>query len=316
MLKTIKSLIDTSKTVAIFFHINPDGDAVGSSLALKFGLEQMGKTVTVFSSDEISDELDFLNYRSIKIHTTNEKFDLAIVLDCPDIKRIGSMIDVYKNCKKTLNIDHHLNNMHFADVTLVDPKASSTCEILYFLLKDLGVKFNKDISKSLYTGLATDSGCFMYNITKSLHSIAELLIENIDNVEQINYKLFREKKKEDLALYAEAISRLEYYYNNKFAITYVTTKDFEKLQTTDESTPGLIFLLSGLKDIDILCVMCEEPGAKYKVAFRSNTTNVCNFASLFGGGGHKFASGCKIYGTKNTVKKKILEKAREFLCTE
>lgn len=316
MMEMVKNQINNSKTVAIFFHINPDGDAVGSSLALKFALEQLGKTVTVFSNDKISDDLNFLDYTSIKTQKTNEKFDLGIVLDCPDIKRIGAMIDVYKNCKTSLNIDHHLNNLKFADLTYIDPKASSTCEILFSLFENLNIKFTKEISLSLYTGLATDSGCFMFNVTERLHKIADFLVKNIDNVEQINYKLFREKKKEELYLYADAISKLEFYYDNRLALTTITLKDLERLNTTEDSTPGLIFLLSGLKDIDVLCVMCEEENGKYKIAFRSNTTDVCALASLFGGGGHKFASGCKIYGTKNTVKKKILEKTREYLCME
>ena len=146
--------------------------------------------------------------------------------------------------------------------------------------------------------------------------MADYLVKYIDDVEQINYKLFREKKKEDLFLYAEAISKLEFYFDNRLAITNITLKDLEKYNTNEDSTPGLIFLLSGLKDIDVLCVMCEEMNGRYKIAFMSNTTDVCHLASLFGGGGHKFASGCKVYGTKNTVKKKIIEKTREYLCME
>lgn len=316
MMKKMINLINQSKTVAIFFHINPDGDAVGSSLALKYALEQMGKTVTVFSNDKISEKLEFLDCKVIKTTKITEKFDLAIVVDCPDIKRIGNMINVYKNCKHSVNIDHHLNNLRFADITIVDEKASSTCEILFDIFSKMNVNFTKDISLALYTGLATDSGCFMYNVTPTIHSKAEFLIKNIDNVEQINFILFRQKKLEEISLYAEAINKLEYYFDNRFAITNITQKDLKKFNTDDNSTIGLIFLLSGLKNIDILCVMCEESNGKYKIAFRSNTTDVCAFASLFGGGGHKFASGCKIYGTKNTVKNKIIEKAKEYLCTE
>lgn len=316
MIKKMEDLINSSKTVAIFFHVNPDGDAVGSGLALKYALEQMGKIVTVFSNDEITDKLSFLNYKSIKTTKTNDNFDLAIVVDCPEIKRIGNMVEVYKNCKKTINIDHHLNNLRFADVTILNEKASSTCEILFDIFKKLNISFTKEICLSLYTGLATDSGCFMYNITPTIHSKAEFLIKKIDNVEQINFILFRQKKLEEISLYAEAINKLEYYFDQRFAITNITLKDLKNFNTDENSTVGLIFLLSGLKDIDILCVMCEETNGKYKIAFRSNTTDVCAFASLFGGGGHKFASGCKIYGTKNTVKNKILEKAKEYLCTE
>lgn len=315
MEKTIKNLIDSAKTVAIFFHISPDGDAIGSSIALKYALESLGKKVTVFSEDVVPEYLEFIGKNKVCNEIVKDEFDLGFILDCPESKRIGKMEKVLLNCDKTINIDHHLSNETFATATIADSKASSTCELIYFLLKELNINFTKDICLSLYTGLATDSGCFMFNITENLHLIANELAKQIDNIEDINYKLFREKPVNEVKLYGEAINKLELLLNNRFAITNVTLKDFEKVNASLESTPGLIFMLSGLKGVDIICIMSEEKRNTYKVSFRSKTTDVCSFAKMFGGGGHKFASGCKIYGSKFMVKQKIIEKAREYLCT-
>lgn len=316
MTNDIKKMIENAKNIAIFFHVNPDGDAVGSSLALKLALEQLNKNVKVFSQDKISDNLCFLDTESIITNITNEKFDLAFVLDCPDIKRIGNMMSVYKNCKHSINIDHHLFNQNFTDYKIIEETKSSTCEIIYNFIKELNLIFTKEICLSLYTGMATDSGCFMYSLSNDLHNIVGELIKKIDNIEDVNYTLFRQKSKQEISLYADCLTKLEYHIDEKLAITYITQKDLLKHNASEEDSVGLIFLLSGLKDVDVICVMCEEKEGQYKIAFRSRTTNVCNLAKIFGGGGHKFASGCKIYGCKNFVKNKIIQKTREYLCTE
>lgn len=316
MEKIIKELIDSSKTVAIFFHINPDGDAIGSAMAIKNALQKLGKEVTVFSDSLVPSYLEYLNQNQICYKIVKNQYDLGFVLDCPEAKRIGEMEKVLVNCKNTINIDHHMSNEPFTTASIVNSKASSTCELVYHFLKELNIEFDKEICLDLYTGIATDSGCFMFNITENLHSIANELVKAIDNIEDINYVLFREKDLNEVRLYGEAISKLECYFDNKLAITNITLKDFEKTKSNFDATTGLVFMLSGLKNVNIICVMSEDTDGAYKVAFRSKNTDVCALAKLFGGGGHKFAAGCKIYGTRNSVKQKILNKVKEYLCME
>lgn len=245
MIKRIEELINKSNSIAIFFHINPDGDAVGSALALKLALEQKGKFVKVFSQDEIPERLHFLDYKSIITNITNEKFDLAFVLDCPDIKRIGNMFSVFKNCKRVVNLDHHLFNQNFTEFKIVDTETSSTCEIVYNFIKDLNLQLTKEICLCLYTGMATDSGCFMYNISPKLHKIVGFLTNEIEDIENINYILFRQKRKEELSLYADCLSRLEYHVNENLAITTITKKDLLKHKALEEDSVGLIFFTIG-----------------------------------------------------------------------
>lgn len=314
MIEKIKNLIDNSNNIAIFFHVNPDGDAIGSAIALKEALIQKNKEVTIFSQDVVrEDELKFLNTSGIKNDILSDKFDLGFVLDCGETKRIGTMEAVLKNCKNLVNIDHHLNNENFTQYKIVNEKASATCEIMVEFLKQLDVEFTEEIKLALYTGLSTDSGCFMFNINQNLYESAKFLSKNLeDKVEQINYSLFREKSFNEIKLTGEAITKLESYFDNKLAITDISQKDLTKFDVSIDYTPSIIFLLSGLKNFDVICVMCEEKFGVYRVSFRSNKADVCALAKMFGGGGHKFASGCKIYGGRNVVKKKILEKVQEY----
>lgn len=313
MTKEIKSLIDNAKTCAVFFHIGPDGDAIGSGLALKEALTQLGKNVTVFSQDEIGKDFEFLKPESIKTEIVSTKFDLGFVLDCSEIKRIGTMEAVLKNCEKVINIDHHLNNENFTKFQIVEPEASSTCELMCYFLKQLGIEFTKQIKIDLYCGLATDTGCFMYNLDKKAYSAAEFLTDGIcDEIEKLNYTLFREKTFEELKLTGEAISKLESHLDNKFAITDIMQRDLLKHNVPIECTPNIIFLVSGLKDYDVICVICEEKAGVFRVSFRSNKVDVSELARMFGGGGHKFAAGCKIYGGRNAVKNKILKACKVY----
>lgn len=318
MIEKIKNLIEKSNSIAIFFHVGPDGDAVGSALALKEALNNINKSVTVFSQDEIGNHFEFLNTMSIKTEIVNDKFDLGFVLDCGDVKRIGTMVDVLKNCKDVVNIDHHLNNENFTDYKIINTNASSTCEIMFYLLKDLNIKFNKQIKLSLYTGLATDSGCFMYGLNEKIFKVADELTQGINNeIEKINYILFREKSFDEIKLTGEIINKLESHFKGKFAMCDILQKDLKKYNVPIYYTPSIIFLLSGLANFDVICIICEEKEGVFRVSFRSSKIDVCGLARLFGGGGHKFASGCKIYGTKNTVKKNIIEKVKEYLkCME
>lgn len=316
-MKTIENLIKSANKIALFFHINPDGDAVGSALALYNALKPLGKEVVVFSEDKIDESLRFLDENVINFSLTKEKFDLGIILDCNETSRIGIMEKILPNCEKLINIDHHIVSSLASnfDYEIRIESASSTCEIVYKLLKEMNIEITSKVAKCLYTGLATDTGSFMFSLSSDAHNIAGDLVAKIDNVEEINYVLFRKKRKTEINLLTEALKRLEFFLDNKLSITYLVQEDFEKFNADFSDTSSIVYLLSGL-DVSISCVISEEKKGVFKVSLRSHDTDVCSFARVFGGGGHKFASGCKIYGTKNTVISKIIEKAKEYLGEE
>ena len=313
MIKKINGAIDSAKNIAIFFHINPDGDAIGSSLALKFALTKMGKNVDVYSQDKIEENYSLIDaQKHIITEITNKQYDLGIVVDCPELKRIGTMSKVFGNCKTSMNIDHHLNNSNFADIVLSKPTASSTCEIIFELFKKLKIDFTEEIYKCLYTGLITDSGCFMYNLTDNLYKFAGECCKHI-NAEEINFHFLREKSLSQLKLYALGLSSIEVHFNNFLATIVISNRDLKASNTSYDDTSGLVYLFGGLKGVKVVALLCEEKLGEYKVSFRSREVDVCKIAEIFGGGGHKFASGCKIYGTKNTAKKVLLNKIETYL---
>lgn len=316
MITKIKNLFESVKTIAIFLHVNPDGDAIGSALALKYALESLDKKVDVYSQDEISNIFDYISARKlIKTKVETKKHDLGIIVDCPEIKRIGNMAPVFNNCKKSLNIDHHLYNGNFANISLTDEQASSTCQIIFTLFKDLKIEFTENIYKCLYTGISTDSGCFMFNLNPKIFRMASEIVKNID-CSLINTINFREKTLSQFKLYAKGFSSIELSLDNYLATVVLTEQDLMLINATIQDTDGLVFQLSGLKDAKVIALLCEEKKGQYKVSLRSKTEDVSIIAKAFGGGGHKFASGCKIYGTKNTVRNKLIDKVREISCTE
>ena len=316
MIKKIRDLFESVKSVAIFFHVNPDGDAIGSALALKYALEGLNKKVDVYSQDTISNTFDYISaQKTIKTNVESKKHDLGIIVDCPEIKRIGTMSAVFNNCKKSLNIDHHLYNGNFANLTLVEENASSTCQIIFGLFKDLKIEFTDMIYKCLYTGISTDSGCFMFNLNPKIFRMTSEIVRHIDCT-SINNANFRERTLSQYKLYAKGFSGIELWLDNYLATVVLTEQDLHLVDATIQDTDGLVFQLSSLKDAKVIALLCEEKKGQYKVSLRSKTEDVSIIAKAFGGGGHKFASGCKIYGTKNTVRNKLIDKVREISCTE
>lgn len=316
MITKIKNLFESVNNIAIFFHVNPDGDAIGSALALKYALENMDKKVDVYSQDDIGDTFDYISAQKIiKTKVDTKRHDLGIIVDCPEVKRIGTMATEFNNCSKSLNIDHHLYNGNFADVSLIDETASSTCQIVFTLFKDLKINFTEEIYKCLYTGISTDSGCFMFNLNPKIFKMASEIVKYIDCV-PINNTNFREKTLSQYKLYAKGFNSIELSLNNYLATVVLTEQDLRLIDASIQDTDGLVFHLSGLKDAKIIALLCEEKKGQYKVSLRSKTEDVSIIAKAFGGGGHKFASGCKIYGTKNTVRNKLIDKVREISCTE
>lgn len=316
MITKIRNLFESVKSVAIFFHVNPDGDAIGAAMALKYALEGLDIKVDIYSQDEISDTFNYISAQKIiKTKVETKKHDLGIIVDCPEIKRIGNMISVFNNCKKSMNIDHHLFNGNFADISLIDEKASSTCQIVFELFKNLKIEFNENIYKCLYTGISTDSGCFMFNLNPTIFKMTSEIVKHIDCT-PINNANFREKSLNQYKLYAKGFSSIELSLNNYLATVVLTEQDLMLIGASIQDTDGLVFQLSGLKDAKVIALLCEEKKGQYKVSLRSKTEDVSIIAKAFGGGGHKFASGCKIYGTKNTVRNKLIDKVREISCTE
>ena len=175
-------MIKTIEKISIVSHISPDGDNVGSILAMGLALRKLGKTVNIIKTDEIPRDYLFLPQVETIMDYDREDIELLIVLDCSDIDRLGELKDLVSKSKNTINIDHHVSNTAFADYNIVDSKAAATGELVYLFLNQMGIEIDEEIATCIYTAISTDTGSFMYeSVTDNTHEIAaDLLRKGID----------------------------------------------------------------------------------------------------------------------------------------
>lgn len=293
--------IKSANDIAIFTHISPDGDALGSSLAIfKVIEEHYKKKVTVFISDKIPKVYEFLPCldcykRTDDPHYENKIFDLAIATDVATCERMGKGFVLYKKSKVKINIDHHKSNNNYGDINIVNPQASSASEVVLDILSDLEIKLTKEIATFIYVGILTDTGGFRYDNTtqKVLEKAAKLLNYGISHCE-LCQKCFMTKEKKALLLTANAILNAKFLLCDKIAYTAITLNDMKKYNAKNEHTDRIVETLRQIETCEVALLFKENLNQTTKVSLRSKTFDVSNFAAKFGGGGHKFAAGLTI----------------------
>ena len=296
---TIKQEILKSKRIGLSFHTSPDGDAVGSILSLLNALRYLGKDCYVISRDVISDNFSFLslsNEINGNILEPKMNTDLVIVLDCGNFERISANLSNYDG--KIINIDHHISNDNYGYINYVDVKASATCEIVYLLIKELGINFNEKsdteiaIGNAVYTGILTDTGSFRHsNVTSRTHNIASELIENgVDN-SKIHSNLFDNKPCNKVKLMGSVLSNIELFLDNKVAVLQIPKGMLEDFNLPNTDTSDLSSVGLGIKGVEVSILLKEvEEGVKGSLRSKNNV-DVRKVAEVYGGGGHIKAAG-------------------------
>ena len=305
----IISKIKESNKIAIMSHIMPDGDNVGSSLALYNGLKKAGKAVRFILDDDIPKVYRFLK-GSDKVERPGEyeSFDIVIALDCGDSGRLGKS-GLYLENNFVINIDHHISNNEFGNLNMVDANASATGEIIYEIIKILGIDMDKEISECLYTAIVTDTGQFQYSNTTSItHQIAGDLINNGVNVSLIFERIYQNSSKEKVVLMKTVLSSLEFYNKDSISCVSLTLLQMKEAKAKEEDSEGMINLARDIECVEVAIFLKELESGKIKVGLRSKKViDVADVALQFGGGGHVRAAGCTLYGTVDEVKNKILD---------
>lgn len=308
--------IDSVKKIAITFHVSPDGDATGSVLSLLQGLRKYGKEAYIISKDKPADNLGFLPYiEEITGHSImpTEGTDCVIVLDCGNVERIAGDIESFEG--KVLNIDHHLSNDMYGFINYVDTKSSSTSEIIYGLLTEMGIEIDENISKTLYTGIVTDTGSFRFsNATEKTHRIAGALVGNDIKHDAIHRDLFDNKSFGKLKLIGKVLDDMELVCNGKLVVMRVTKEMLTLIDTDKEDTGDLVSFGNKVNGAEG-CILLKEADDAVKISFRSkDELDVRKIAEMFGGGGHTKAAGAKISGvTIDEAMKMVIEKLEKEL---
>lgn len=312
--KEIFSLIDKSYKICIAGHKAPDGDCIGSVMALYHFLKPLNKKVTIMIDGKIPfNYASFVDESILEKSYDNEEFDLLFVLDSSDRKRLGIFEGVLKNAKRTVVIDHHVTNEGFGDINIIDPKMSSTGELLYDILKASKMNISKETALSIYLAILTDTGKFSYsNTTSDTHiKTAELIDLGVD-VAEVDNLVYNSKPANIVRAFIDCVSKIELYYDNKFGITAITKEILSKNKAEMADVDGVVEYIREIKEVQVSCLLKEnEVGTKVSLRSKGNI-DVSAISVKYGGGGHSKAAGFEINENIENTKKILLKEFKEY----
>jgi phosphoesterase RecJ-like protein len=297
---------------AVLSHIRPDGDALGSQLALALSLQQLGKKVRVWNEDGMLEKYSFLPRAELltKPPHTGEDVDVAIALDTAIQNRLGTAFAAVRSTGVWINIDHHLSNPGYGDLVYVDPTAPATGQIIFDLIKNQGFPFNREIAENLYAAISTDTGSFQYSKTsaRTFEIAAELVCTGI-NVGRLSQQLYENYPRRRVELLRELLRTMRFERSGRVASFSLTLKTAAELQVLPEDNEGLIDHLRAIRGVIVAVFFEELADGKVRVSMRSKSdaVDVCAICQKFGGGGHTLAAGARVRGTLAEVEKNVLE---------
>lgn len=310
--RKIKKMITTAKTIAVFTHISPDADCIGSSLAFKTALEKYNKTIDVYC-EKIPAELKFLNIDDkVNFELLSRQYDLLVSFDTASKKQLGQFQDIFDNNDNIIEFDHHKSRTSFAKHSFIDDEKSSMCEILYDVLKQLKCKIDSNVATYLYCGLAGDTGCFKFDNTSALtHNVASQLISLGADYKNINQNLFSYYTKDEYQLLTLSLKNA--IFNDNYAISIVDSKMLNASKIVEISNKNFANILLSVEGIDVAILAIEKESGVFSVSLRSKSNFDCSaVAKAFEGGGHFQASGCKIFGDANEIKKALIKEIKKI----
>ena len=319
MIMTLDDILEEIKNaqnIVVMAHEAPDGDAIGSSLAMCLALNNMGKNPVFLMKDEFPENFSFLPGREFIQSSSNiEKFDLAIVLDCPTIKRVNSELrDYFENAKVKVEIDHHTKNDMFADYNIADHISPATCQILVSSFNYMGIEITKDIGTCLLTGIITDTNGFRNtNISTECFEFASWALEHGINLPKVYKHSMLIMSKSKFEIQKLAINRLEFFANGKIAFTYINKEDDIALNVKAGERDGIVEIGRSIEGVEVSIFLYEKDKG-YKASLRSNDyVNVADICFTFGGGGHIKAAGTNLLMPFEEAKKAIIAEVEKHL---
>jgi phosphoesterase RecJ-like protein len=311
----VKKEIKRFDSFLITSHINPEGDSIGSQLALASLLKQLGKKLVILNESPVPHMLRFIHGSDAIARElpADFNFQAVLVVDCPDMTRIGNISQYISHDKVVFNIDHHISNENFGKYNWVDRNVSSVGEMIFELFKAFNLKINYEEALAMYVAIMTDTGSFRYtNTSAKTHGVTAELIETGIQPYDIYGKIYETVTLEDINLLAESLQTLKLTKDGKVAWLWVTKEMLKKTKASLEGTEGIINFARSIDGVEI-AILFRETGSeeRIKVSFRSKgNVDVNKLASFFEGGGHVTASGCTVFGSMEAVEKKVLEKAQ------
>ena len=310
-LEKIAEILKSRDNFYILTHQYPDGDTLGSAFALCRALQKIGKKAKVINNDSISKKYSFLE-NSVK----KEDFEANSIISVdiagenlfgPNLKGYFGKVDV---C-----IDHHKINTDFAKYSYVDPDSAATAQIVYEIINIMGIQWDTPMASSLYTGIATDTGCFRYkNTTSKTHKITSDILDLGAEKDKINKLMFEQKTKEQFIAERYIMDSIEFYFDNKLAIIYVTLEMLEKSGADDSLIDGIAGIPKQIEGVLIGVTFRQKEEKAFKVSVRTGENiDASLLCKHFGGGGHENAAGCTLKGSLEKAKKEFVSYVKEFM---
>lgn len=290
--------------ILILCHRSPDGDTLGSGFGLLHGLQQLGKQVRLACSDEIPEKYAYMQPQEQPVFEPQ----FVIAVDVADAKLLGDLEECWSS-QVDLCIDHHGSNRDYAKSLLLEADSAAACELLYLLVKEMGVEVTEQMADCFYTGMATDTGCFRYsNTTVRTHRLAAELMEKGCHFQWINQRLFETKSRSQLEVEKEAMATLEYHFEHRCAMITLTRDMVENNQAADDELEGLASLPRQIEGVWVGVTLKEmKDRSGYKISLRSTEeADSSAIASLLNGGGHARAAGCSVIGAWQNAKQRVL----------
>ncbi|MDX9788344.1 MAG: bifunctional oligoribonuclease/PAP phosphatase NrnA [Desulfobacterales bacterium] len=317
MMDQIIHQLKNSRHVLLATHTNPDGDAIGSLLAMGLALNALGISTTVFNEEPIPAVYRYLSGIESISHNiaAPSQYDTALILDCGDLKRVGKTADVIRMIPVVINVDHHPTNARFGEMQIIDPSACATAEIVYYLIKALGAPLNKAIATCIYTGIITDTGSFRFQNTNraAFHICDEMVGQGVDPylIAQYVYGTYSLGR---LKLINLALDSIEISENGKLSLMVVTREMLQTSGTHPCDADGLITYARSIENVQVAVLIQEQSDnssrrrdkTTFHVSLRANgAVDVSAIAGAFGGGGHYSAAGFSIESSLTDLKAKI-----------
>jgi phosphoesterase RecJ-like protein len=317
MLGKISEQIARYRTFLITAHERLDGDALGSELALYHVLKSLGKEPTVYNQDPTPGNYLFLPGSDRIIHELPppDTIEVAFILDCSELDRVGEESARIGTIRNLVNIDHHVSNGGFCEIRLIDPDASSTGELIFRLVREMGLKIIPEVATCLYAAILTDTGGFRYGNTRqgTLMAAADLVASGADP-QRISENIYEEEPLAKIRLLAATLPTLTLEEGGRIGTMVVTRQALADAGALPEHTEGFVDLPRIIRGVGISILYAELPDGRFKVSLRSKgNVNVEQVARVFGGGGHVNAAGCRVEGDLSEVRRRVIEAIRASL---
>lgn len=313
----IYEAIKNYRTFCVVGHVRPDGDCIGSQLAMTLALRDQGKKVTCWNEDPMPDKLAFLDPdKLVQKPKPGMEFDCIIATDAASYERLGKAGVFINDRKFLINIDHHASNTRYGDLNWVSDKESSTGEIIFHFMKAVNWPITPAIADCLFTAVSTDTGSFQYPTTQpSTYNVAGELVKRGANLAKICHEVYQNYPLSRAKLLKHVYNKFRLTHDNQIAYFWLKQSDYTRTGAGPDDSEGLIDHIRAIEPVVVACLFEEMNPELTRISLRSKSekVNVNEIAKIFGGGGHRAAAGARVPGSPMAVQRKVIGAVKKAL---